>query len=418
MAFFEKKTTGYGSRLSNSLRSVVRGLVLLIGGSFLLFWNEGNYVETEKALEEGEQSVVPIVDIGTIDPQLNSKFIHATGLADTKDSVRDELFGVQDLAIALDRKVEYFQWVEKTKKERKDKVGGSEEEITTYTYDQEWSSEIINSANFKDPAYQNKNFVLTTIENKQHTAEHVSFGAYHLPDFIVHAIGGNEPININLSTKEKQEWESNIAKNIPKAHSDSKAKDNSQANLLHIQSNVAYIGKSASNPEIGDVRVTLTKTKPSVISILAKVNGNTFEPYIAQNGVVISQVTKGVISADNMFKNAHANNETITWMFRLIGLLLVVVGFKTMFGFIEMLFKIVPFLSNIVGSGVGMIVTVVGIAWSLIIVAIAWLYYRPIIALCFILVVVGLIIFLKTRRKNAVEQFHDGNPDVIEMQPQ
>ena len=44
---------------------------------------------------------------------------------------------------------------------------------TTYTYSKEWVSRPVESAQFKDPAYQNKNMVLTTIEDQQQYAENV-----------------------------------------------------------------------------------------------------------------------------------------------------------------------------------------------------------------------------------------------------
>lgn len=45
------------------------------------------------------------------------------------------MFGIKVGAIALQRSVEYYQWVEVAKKTKKDKLGGSEETVTTYTYE-------------------------------------------------------------------------------------------------------------------------------------------------------------------------------------------------------------------------------------------------------------------------------------------
>ena len=83
----------------------------------------------------------------------------------------------------------------------------------------------------------------------------------------------------------------------------------------------------------------------------------------------------------------------MTWILRLVGTLLVIAGLKGIFGIIETLLKVVPFLSNIVGWGVGFVCTIVGIVWSLIVIAIAWVFYRPVLGIA-LLVIAGLLIWI------------------------
>lgn len=286
--------------------------------------------------------------------------------------------------------------VENTKTETKDKIGGSEEQTTTYTYTQEWTEKPVNSAEFKDPDYQNKNIVLTTIENKSITATDVSFGAYKLPDFIISSIRGKNPVKMQLNPEEIQKWNKHINKDF--------VTDSTSLGLFHINENVAYIGQSSAQPQIGDVRITVEKTNPGIISILAKVNGNTFERYLSKNGKDISKVTQGTVSAENMFASSHSGNSMFTWMFRLAGLILIIIALRMIFGIIETLFKVLPFLANIVGVGIGLVTTIVGFAWTLLIVAIAWMFYRPFIALALIAVIIGAIFFLKQRAAKAKKQ--------------
>ena len=79
-------------------------------------------VKNKKALEEGQNIVVPVTDVSKIDSNLNGKFIHASAMADTKDTLTDDLLGVKENSVKLNRKVEYYQWVEKSKTETKDKI--------------------------------------------------------------------------------------------------------------------------------------------------------------------------------------------------------------------------------------------------------------------------------------------------------
>ncbi len=401
MAYTETTKTGYGTRLGNSLKGIIVGLAFFAAGTGMLFWNEGNFVKNKKALEEGQNIVVPVTDVSKIDSNLNGKFIHASAMADTKDTLTDDLLGVKENSVKLNRKVEYYQWVEKSKTETKDKIGGSEEKKTTYTYEKKWTNEPINSSEFKDPFYQNKNFIIENIESQEIQSENVSFGAYKLPNFIISSIEGSTPAKISLDSEKQKIWNDKILKNTGHTNTVTPT-DTTKTMMLAINNNVAYIGKSSSNPQIGDVRITVVKTEPAVISILAKVNGSTFEPYVAKNGKEVSEVAQGTVSAENMFATAHSNNSTLNWIFRIAGMFFVIFGLKMMFSIVETLFKVLPFLSNIVGAGVGLVVTIVGFVWSLLIITISWLFYRPIIAITLLAVVAGAIFYLKKRAKEKV----------------
>ena len=57
-----------------------------------------------------------------------------------------------------------------------------------------------------------------------------------------------------------------------------------------------------------------------------------------------------------------------------------------------------------VGVGVGLVCSVFGFAWSLVAVAIAWLFYRPLIAVLFLLVAGAGIWYLKEKAKERKEK--------------
>ena len=167
--------------------------------------------------------------------------------------------------------------------------------------------------------------------------------------------------------------------------------------MMHVNGNVVYYGLSTSAPQIGDVRVTLSKIPTADISVIGKVVGNTFEQYVASNGKTFSKVAMGTVSADNMFAEAHSTNSMVTWLLRLIGIILVVTGLKSMFSILPTLFKVLPFLANIVNAGIGLVCWVGGGAWSLLIIALAWLFYRPLIGIPMLLAAVAGIWYLKKK---------------------
>jgi uncharacterized protein YacL len=72
---------------------------------------------------------------------------------------------------------------------------------------------------------------------------------------------------------------------------------------------------------------------------------------------------------------------------------MVISGLKGIFAFVSTILKVVPFVANIVGWGIGVVCTVIGVAWSLIIIAIAWLFYRPVLAIS-LLAIAGFLVWV------------------------
>jgi len=168
--------------------------------------------------------------------------------------------------------------------------------------------------------------------------------------------------------------------------------------MIHILGearNIVYLGKNPDQPQVGDLRITLTKTVPAEVSIIAKVKGSTFDVFKASNGKTFSALRMGAVSAEDMFDQAHAANSLWTWILRIVGILLIVGGLKGIFGILTTLAKVVPFIASIIGAGVGLIAWVLGGAWSLLIIALAWLTYRPIIGIPLLILAVGGLVFLK-----------------------
>ena len=163
--------------------------------------------------------------------------------------------------------------------------------------------------------------------------------------------------------------------------------------FVHISGNQLYFGTVPSSPAIGDVKVTFEKIMPAKVTLIAKANGNTFEPYKAKNGYTFQTLVMGEKDASEIYEDEHQTNTIMLWAFRIIGILMVVGGLKGIFGFLETLLKVVPFVANILGWGVGVICTVVGVVWSLIVIAIAWLFYRPVLGII-LLVVAGALIWI------------------------
>ena len=420
-------------RLGNSFGGIIFGILLFIAGTILLWWNEGNFVKTQTALKEAQGVTQELGDIGSIDSTLNGQLVHATGEAKTDDILEDSFFGISTNAIRFERSVEYYQWVEDSKKETKQKLGGGEETVTTYTYDRkEWVASPIDSSRFASPEARetHKNTVIANVENFKVQAKNVAFGAYRLPDFLVSSIGGSESLTVELSEEVLTKLNQQIAPSdmvtaaLPGAETPRQPSSEAPAQrslfdteeeqvvappsplpqFVHVSGNTVYLGQSPAQPNIGDVRVTFKYTKPSnTVSLIAKLNGDTFESYVAKNGKKIGMLSVGTHSAENMFESAHAANSMWTWILRFVGVLLVCMSIGMMLAPLSVLASVVPFLGKLVGIGTGLVSMLFGLAWSLLIIALAWLFYRPLIGAILLAAAVGLVVLLFRKLRSGTE---------------
>ncbi|MBO8432850.1 MAG: hypothetical protein IAB08_06110 [Bacteroidetes bacterium] len=207
-------------------------------------------------LEDAQGVTVHVDDVSETDPSLNGKLIHATAFTATKDSLIDAAFGIGAVAIKLERRVEYYQWVENAETETKDKIGGSQEQTTTYTYNKEWVGKPVKSAEFKDPAYQNSNFTVMNFEDKSYVADNVTFGAYRLPKNLINTISDEIPMELNFSQEQLKQWNSDVRaviEGMVMPRPDSLAQS-SDIEYVHVNNNVLYFGKSPRGRKLNCVK--------------------------------------------------------------------------------------------------------------------------------------------------------------------
>jgi hypothetical protein len=283
--------------------------------------------------------------------------------------------------------------------------------------------------------------VLTTIEDDQQYAENVSFGAYKLNESLIHSISSREAMDLAIAEDMLKQFDAttktayerfygvqkpaqqqpaqqpaqttaipdSVRAMLPdsvKAQLDSiqavndsiakameAAQNKKDLEYVHQAGNVLYFGRVPGSPEVGDVRVTFEKVVPAKVTVMAVVDGDTFKPYKAKNGKRYQTLRMGKKSGDEIVDADKDANTMFTWFLRLIGCLMVIGGLKGIFGFIEMILKVVPFIAGIFGWGVGIVCTVIGVVWSLIVIALAWLFYRPLLGIA-LLALAGFLVWV------------------------
>lgn len=371
-SFTEVTTQSWGSRLGQSVKGVVFGGVLLIAAFPLQFWNEGRAVDRAKALEEGAAAVISVAS-DTVEPAGEGKLVHMIGQATTQQVLADTDFPISAKAIKLSRVVEMFQWKEDAHSQTREKLGGGTETLTTYTYAKTWSPKVIDASTFRQPeGHDNPSSM--AYAGKDYQATEVGLGAFRLNQSLIGRLNRFEPLSVSVENNKVPHFMANKA--------------------VTLQGSTFYLGMDPSNPEIGDLRVSFQAVMPAMVSIVSQQRGNSFVPYMAKRGEV-ELLEYGETSAAAMFKGAQESNAMLTWILRGVGFLFMFVGLKTILAPLRTLGAVVPVIGNIVGYGTGLIAFLLALALSLITIAIAWIFYRPLLGVG--LLVAGLAIPLSLK---------------------
>ena len=367
-SFTETTTTSWGSRLMASLKGVLLGIVLFIAAFPLLWWNEGRTLHRVETLDEGRNMVIAVAT-RPVDSKNDGRLVYFSGTATTEELVSDGQFGVAESVLKLRRTVEMYQWQEEKKTERVKNLGGSETEKTTYSYKPVWSESWVDSSSFKEKdKHGNPSsmpFTSITFEPSTVKVEYFSLS----PDF-TSKLDFYEPYPITEGNR--AEMNEGLKKSFE----------------IHDQ---GYFYGDPATPQIGALRVKYSMVKPATVSVIGKQNGHRVEPYLTKNGS-IALLEMGNVGADTMFATAQTDNRVTAWLIRLGGFFLMWAGLGLVFSPVKILADVVPFIGNIVGAGVGFILGLAALALSTIIIALAWLAYRPLIGLA-LLAAAGAIAF-------------------------
>ncbi len=382
-SYTESTTVGCGSRLMESIKGVGIGILLVGISVFVLFWNEGRAVHRQQALEEGAASVIS-VKAEQVDKANEGKLVHVAGDVKTATGLADEKFDIKaPNALRLRRKVEMYQWKEDEKTETKKNLGGSEERIKTYTYEKVWTESVIDSTQFKKPAgHENPGHVAYSSEIRDAVDARMGAFAVNAP-----VLGFLSPNNAVVPA-----GSGSVENSTPK---------NGSKAAYTVSNNMLYLGNTNS-PTVGDVRIAFTEYPSGPVSVIARQVGETFQEFKAKTDTILL-VQPGIVAADVMFKQAEDENKMMTWIIRVVGFLFIAIGFGLMFGPFVTMADVVPFIGSIVGAGTFIAAIVCAIPVWTVTVAIAWIFYRPVIGIALLVVALAVpILFMVMRSKKAV----------------
>jgi hypothetical protein len=362
-------TTGWQQRLGQSIIGALFGLLFVIASIVLLSWNEGRAVEAIRALDQGARQIVE-VKADTLDPALEGKLVHVSGIMETRAPARDTAFSVgvaADNLLRLKRTVEMFQWTEHESTRTYKNLGGSETTETTYSYQKEWSTDAINSSRFHE-AGSHKNpqmpIASTTIDSPD-----VRLEAYRIDRGLlgeVKAFTAFDPESAALPAGYRK------------------------------LGDMVYRGEDDARPAIGDVRIRYAAVPAQTMSVVAAQASSTLAPFHAANGYTIALADAGIVPASAMFREKKREEGLWTWIWRAVGFGVMLIGFLMVGNPISVLAGVIPLFEQVVGIGVALLALIIAVPLTFIVIAVAWIAYRPLISVG--LIAAGLALGYLLRR--------------------
>ena len=354
-------------KIKDSFGGVIAGILLLIAGTYLLWWNEGNNVRNIATTNEVEKTGIE-VKADSVDENNEGKLVAVAGNLEVMDeALTDTKFNISVKSSKLVRKVEMYQWEETEHTDDDDRK--------TYTYEKKWSDDLINSQDFHQAGHNNPGSF--PVENQTFQAKDVKVGAFNLTSKQIE----KTPASANLSAEGLELSEE-----------------------YNYQNNYVTTSKNLDEPEVGDIRISWQYNDWEEVTVLAVQKGNTFVDFVSKDGKSVNRVEKGLLSLKQIVQEMRNEDKFMKWILRLVGALLVIFGYLAILNPLSTLASFVPLLGGLVGGLLSLLAFLVGLVHSLIIIVIAWFRFRPLLSVALIAVIVvlvyAIITLLKSKKKN------------------
>ncbi|XP_029007162.1 transmembrane protein 43 [Betta splendens] len=359
-----KSNPGFLERLSETAGGTLVGVGLFFLSIYILFTNEGRALQTASSLDEGLSLVVSLGPYASLDLQNNNHLVHLSAKLRTAQPLHDPNYRVVLQAVKLKRQVEMYQWVEH-QESRDYKENGETKTETTYTYNTEWKSELVNSRNF-DQEIGHQNPSAMPVESVTVVAPEVKVGPFVLSKGLVEQINNFQTLKLS---------------------------DYSAFNLdpfFTIHDDYFYHTPSPLRPEVGVVRVRFSFAGLSgetshlgpaqTASVVAMQRGDQLKAFKTRSGDNLEILYLDDLSAEEIFEKEHQHNKLKTWGLRAAGWALMFISIQLTMRIIYTLVDWVPLLRELVSVGLKIFALCVSCSLSLITIGAGWLFYRPFVA--------------------------------------
>ncbi|KAB5536757.1 hypothetical protein PHYPO_G00111050 [Pangasianodon hypophthalmus] len=379
-----RSSPGFLERLGETMGGMAVGVALFFLSFYVLFTNEGRAIRTASSLDEGLARVVTLHPDVYVDPQNNGQLVHLSASLRTAQPLYDPNYRVSVHAVKLKRNVEMYQWVE-YQESRDYTENGETKTETTYTYNTEWKSELINSRNF-DKEIGHVNPSAMAVESVTVVAPDVWVGHFSLSEGLIDQINNFQTLSLSaLSVTDP---------------------------FLTVYEDYFYHTANPRRPEVGDVRVSFSYAGLSgegsfpgpaqKVSVVAMQKEDKLMPFKTKSGDTLEILYLEELTAEEVFAREHQYNVMKTWALRAGGWFLMFLGISLTMRIFYTLVDWVPVLRELVSVGVKLFAVCVSCSLSLLTISVGWLFYRPLLAA--LIAAVALLPVLVTQRSQSREE--------------
>lgn len=418
--------SSYGSRVKNSFGKIGWWFLLVIASIFLIFKNEQNFLQTKVALNEWAKIVQETVST-KIDPSLDGAEVHLYWeTSSPAEALQDTVFWVITDDLKLQREVLMYQWIEESKEHCTDNLGGSEDCETTYTYSKWWEDYAIDSSSFYESAWH-ENPTYWKYESQEWEKSPILLWVYTLTDVFTYKLSNYKTLDLSLqnivipeeyklneaaSETTQEEVNSDAVENnndsylywdTENTETEVVKVENKNGNNFYVHDNYIYIGNEES-PSIWDMKIIFSSVRTWIISVVWQQYWDTLNSYTASNWKTIALLSEWKKTAEDMFIDAQKANKMMTWIFRLLLLVMMFAWFSMIFEFITILAKVLPFLSKIIGVWTKTIAFALTLVFGFLAIGISRLAVRPVVWIsCLVVVVFGIVMLVRAKKNKKVE---------------
>lgn len=348
----------------NKSGGILVGIIFILAGIFLLWFNEGRTVKTKAAIMEAEGEYID-VSSETIDKNNEGKLIATNGKLEVSyDGATDTTFDIHVAKPKLKRTVEMYQW-----KETCEDNNGNE----VCRYSMVWDDEIINSNAFEDATHNNPSSMPYSSET--FTADGSKIGDFSLDRELLNQLSTDKKINLKDTAK--------------------------TTNMGLTTDGTYYTNVQNETPKVGDIRISFSYSDATNVSVLAVQKNNGFSKFTSKEGYSIYELEEGTLTGKQILQKLSDENNMTKWIFRLMGTLFIIGGFAAIISPLQRLVNFIPFFGTVFGWVTGFATFILGLALSLIVIALAWLRYRPVLSIGLLIgVLIVIILTKKLKTKN------------------
>ncbi len=363
----EVTTKSWGSKITESIKGVVFGIILFLASFVVLWVNEGRTDMSRVAMKE----TVP-VNAAALDVANEGKPVSVTGMLSSYETIGDPEFLNPGKYLSLTRNVEMYAWVEKSESTTEKNVGGSETTTTTYSYVQEWTSSPADSSTFKDPAghanppmpYQDQTFYVNT-----------AFVGVYPVDVKSLSLPGQSEVVLNASMVNPR-YTGMISGNY----------------IFVKPGGYGYYG-GTSAPTVGDVRIHYTGLASDInMTVFGQLTGGQIVPFIYKGEDRLYHARFG--TREEAIATLSQEHKTVGWILRLVGFLMMWIGLTMFFGPINAVLDVLPFLGNVGRGLVSIVMFFVALGLSIATIIVSMIAHNPIALIITIAILVGVVFLI------------------------